>query len=90
MPNTKSAKKELRKSKVTSAKNLAEKKNIKDLIKKISKVIETGKLEETKDLIKQFQKAVDKAVKRGWLKQNTGNRKKSRLVAKIKKSSVKK
>lgn len=86
MPITKSARKELNKTKKRTAKNVAEKKKVKDLIKKIVKSVEAGKIDEVKEIMRQFQKAVDKAVKSGWLKKNTGNRKKSRLAARVKKA----
>ena len=87
MPNTKSAKKDLRKVKKRTIKNVNEKKFLKDLIKKIIKSVEAGKTDEIKTLMVKFQQSVDKAVKSGWLKENTGNRKKSRLAKKVKKTS---
>ena len=86
MPVTKSQKKSLRQTKKRTAKNTAEKKKIKDLLKKIIKSVESGKLDEVKEQMRKFQKIIDKAVKHGWLKKNTGNRKKSRLAARVKKS----
>ena len=85
MPNTKSAKKALRQTKRLTVKNVSEKNKIKDLIKKTLKAVESGKADDIKDLTVKFQKAVDKAIKRGWLKKNSGNRKKSRLASKVKK-----
>ncbi|HLC64320.1 MAG TPA: 30S ribosomal protein S20 [Patescibacteria group bacterium] len=86
MPNTKAAKKALRQAKRAAVKNTAEKNKVKNLLKKALKALEAGKPDEVKALSLKFQKAVDKAVKRGWLKKNAGNRKKSRLAARVKKA----
>ena len=76
MPITKSAKKEQRASKKKKIFNLRNKRDLKISIKKIQK--EGG--EPTKENIKALQKAVDKAVKNGVIKKNTGARKKSRFM----------
>jgi len=78
MPNTKSAKKELRKSKKLAIYNKKIKTNIKDLIKKSRKAIDAkdGKL---KEIVEKTTKALDKAAKKGVIKKNARNRKKSRL-----------
>lgn len=85
MPVTKSAKKSLRQDKKRTLKNLGEKRKIKDLFKKTLKALEANETDKVKDLMRQFQKAIDKAVKHGWLKRNTGDRKKSRLAARVRK-----
>lgn len=91
MPNKKSAIKELRKTIKRTHHNSLIKRNIKEIIKKGKKVIEDGTIaEKAPALIKQLQKAIDKAVKSNILKVNTGNRHKSRfakLIAKAKKTS---
>ena len=76
MPITKSAKKEQRASKKKKVFNLRNKRDLKISIKKIQK--EGG--EPTKENIKALQKAVDKAIKNGVIKKNTGARKKSRFM----------
>ncbi len=81
MPNLKNAKKALRQSKKREIKNSALTENIKWLRKKSAKAVE-AKSENTQDLIKKTVKAVDKAVKKGIMKKNTGNRNKSRLMKK--------
>ncbi|MFA6304593.1 MAG: 30S ribosomal protein S20 [Patescibacteria group bacterium] len=86
MPNKKAAEKYLRKSKKLALKNFRERKNIKDLAKKIAKSIAEKETAKINDLMRQFQKTVDKAVKTGWLKKNTAGRKKSRLAASITKA----
>jgi len=85
MPNKAAAKKALKQSKKLMDKNNAEKKLIKDLAKKILKAVQASQADKISELSKKFQQAVDKAVKHGWLKKNSGVRKKSRLSAAIKK-----
>lgn len=59
---------------------------MKEAVKGIKKAVATGTKAATEDLAKAYQ-AIDKAVKRGVIKKNTGARKKSRLSAFIKKSA---
>ncbi|HLC63860.1 MAG: 30S ribosomal protein S20 [Candidatus Komeilibacteria bacterium RIFCSPLOWO2_01_FULL_45_10] len=86
MPIKQSAKKELRKAKKRVLKNLKEKRLIRDLKKKILKILPQGEAAPLKELLIKFQKEVDKAVKRGWLKKNNAGRQKSRLAALVKKA----
>jgi small subunit ribosomal protein S20 len=88
MPNTKSAKKELRKNVKRHVNNKKVKENIKTLIKKSRKLIDQ-KDEKAKELIIKTTKAIDKAAKKGIIKKNTGNRKKSRLQLKFNKTQKK-
>ncbi len=81
MPNLKNAKKALKQSKKREIKNFAVKENIKWLRKKSAKAIE-NKTENTQDLLKKTTKAIDKAIKKGLMKKNTGNRNKSRMMKK--------
>ncbi len=85
MPQTKQAKKTLRKNEKKSDYNLKIKQDLKTLIKKTRKAIENkeGKVDE---LLKQVQKSIDKAVQKGVIKKNTGSRKLSRLFSAYKKS----
>lgn len=65
--------------------NLRRKSAMSDAIKKVRKLINEGKREEAQKLMPATYKAIDKAAKRGVIKKNTAARKKSRLVASIKK-----
>ncbi len=78
MPNTKSAKKELRKGKKLNAYNKKIKDNSKGLVKKSRKAIEAGD-KNAKELVLKAHKALDKAAQKGIIKKNTRDRKKSRL-----------
>jgi len=89
MPNIKSAKKELRKSKKIVVKNKKIKDDLKSLVKKSRKAIEAGD-SKADELVTKALKAFDKAVQKGVIKKNTGNRKKSRLHKKLNTSKKKK
>lgn len=82
MANTKSAKKALRQNKKRQLRNKQVKDNIKKLIKDSRKAIGV-KSDKAKELVARTVKTVDKAVQKGILKKNTGNRKKSRLMKKF-------
>ena len=78
MPITESAKKAIRGSLRKKAFNDARKKVMKEIIKKIEKVVKTDKKEAAKLLSGAFQ-AIDKAAQKGVIKKNNAARKKSRL-----------
>lgn len=82
MANKKSALKAIRQDKKRQVRNSKVKDNIKWLIKQAEKEI-TAKNDKARELVTQVEKAVDKAVQRNILKQNTGRRKKSHLMTKF-------
>ena len=82
MPNTKSAAKELRKTKKRTQKNNRVKSNIKTLLKKIDKALAASDKKSVDELFKKVQSLLDKAAKSDILKKNTAGRKKSRLFKK--------
>lgn len=88
MPITESAKKALRQSIARRQKNLRKKEAIKDIIKKVKKLVAQGKTEEAKNLLSQAYKTIDKATK-SFLHKRTAARKKSRLTALLNKNSIK-
>ncbi len=83
MPITKSAKKAIRGSLRKKAVNDRRKKTMKEVIKKIEKVVKKDKTEAVKMLSTAFQ-AIDKAAKKGIIKKNNASRKKSRLSRLVK------
>jgi len=85
MPITKSAKKALRQSQRRRKRNLAYKKKIKEVTKKIKNLLSQKKIEEAKSLLPQLYKVLDKAAKVGVIKKGTASRKKSRLTKLINK-----
>ena len=90
MPNKKSAIKHLKQTGKLTRANALVKRNIKELIKQGEKAIVKGDIEtRANELAHSLQKAIDKAVKSGTLKPNTGNRKKARFMAMLKKAGVK-
>lgn len=83
MPNTKSAKKELRKNVKQNQYNKAVKRKFKELIKKSHKAIEGGDKKTAEELVPQTLKTLDKATQKGVIKKNTRDRVKSRLHQKL-------
>jgi small subunit ribosomal protein S20 len=81
MPNKPSAKKALRQATKRNVWNNARRAAFRNAIKKALKATSA---EEATKLIKEAQKALDKAAKRGVIKKNTAARKLSRLVKKVK------
>jgi len=86
MPNRKSAKKELRKSKANTVYNKKIKDTAKSLVKRSVKAID-AKDEKAKELVTKALKTLDKAAQKGVIKKNTRNRRKSRLAKKLNKMS---
>ena len=86
MSITKSAKKALRQSKKRRARNIQKKEKIKDLLKEVQNLISQKRTEETKKLLPQVYKLLDKAAKTGLIKKNATARKKSRITKLINKS----
>lgn len=80
MPNTKSAKKALLKSQARYLRNRSTKSAIKTYTRRVKALAEKGETEESISTLRRAISLIDKAVKRGILHQNTGNRKKSRLM----------
>ena len=83
MPIIKSAKKAVRGSLKKKAFNDRRKRTMKEVIKKIEKVVKTDKKEAEKMLSSAYQ-AIDKAAKKGVIKKNNAARKKARLTRLIK------
>jgi len=84
MANTSAAKKYIKASRKRRIINDIYRKNYRQAIKKIIDKLQTGKFQDALKLYPLAQKAIDKAIKKGVLKQNTGSRKKRNLVKKIK------
>ena len=88
MPITKSAKKALRGSARKRQYNLTKKTALKSAVKKITKLVADKKADEAKKFFPEVQRIIDKATKTGVLKKNTAARKKSRIVAMVKKANA--
>lgn len=83
MAITKGAKKAHRASLKKHVFNLRRQRDMKGVVKKVNDLLGAGNAAEAEKLMPEAQKAIDKAVKRGVIKENTAARKKSRLVAAI-------
>ena len=93
MPNSKSAKKSLKKSERKNIMNTRSKikmkkiiKNLNDLARTLDKKTEKvtdDKLKEIEEILKNAYKQIDKTTKKGVIKKNTASRKKSKLAKKV-------
>jgi len=84
MAKTSSAKKAKRVADRRHVFNLRRQKAMKDVLKEISKLVDSKKGKEAAALLARVYQAIDKAAKRGVLKANTASRTKSRLSKRIK------
>jgi ribosomal protein S20 len=89
MAITKGAKKAHRSSLRKRVFNTRRKSELTDVVKKVKKHIGAGELKEATALMPAAYKAIDKAAKRGVIKPNTANRKKSRLMGAMKRKEGK-
>lgn len=84
MPITKGAEKAHRQSERKRVFNVRRKRDMKDTVKAIEKAITSGDGKQAEELLPKAYKAIDKAAKRGVIKDNTAARKKSRIAARVK------
>lgn len=84
MPITSGAKKAHRGSLKKRVFNVRRSRAMNDVVKKAQKLVAAGQTKEAEAMLPQAYQAIDKAAKRGVIKENTAARKKSRLVAAIK------
>jgi small subunit ribosomal protein S20 len=84
MPTIKAAKKSMRADARKRVFNDRRRRAVKLTVKKFRELVADKKIKEAQTMIPELYKAIDKAVKNGIIKKNTGSRKKSRLVALLK------
>ena len=89
MPITTGAKKAHRASLRKRVFNVRRNRTLNEVIKNLRKHIVAGETKEAEAMMPTAQKEIDKAAKRGIIKGNTADRKKSRLVAAILKAKAK-
>lgn len=89
MAITSSAKRAIRVSARKRVMNLRRTDAMKEGMKSLRKLSDAGKATEAEKALASVYKAIDKAAKRGVIKKNTAARKKSRLVAYMRKQSTK-
>ncbi|OGF56731.1 MAG: 30S ribosomal protein S20 [Candidatus Fraserbacteria bacterium RBG_16_55_9] len=87
MPNTKTAKKNLRQSLKRREKNLERKKAFQHIVKQLKKAIAAGDQTQVKELVPQVMKAADKAAKKHLIHPNKAARLKSRLMKRVQAAS---
>lgn len=88
MPITRGAEKAHRSSLRKRVFNVRRKNEMNDTIKKVRKLVTAGDTKAAEALVPTAYKAIDKAAKRGVIKDNAASRKKSRLVAAIKRTKT--
>lgn len=85
MPITKGAHKAHRSSLKKRVFNMRRSRAMNEQVKAFRKLVDEGQAKEAEALLPTLYKVIDKAAKRGVIKDNTAARKKSRLVASLKK-----
>lgn len=85
MPNTKSGSKELRKGARRAFRNEVVRDELDLVIKKVRKAITANNHSLAMEALTKALKTIDKAAKKGFLKANTRDRKKSRLAKAVNK-----
>lgn len=90
MAITSSAKRAIRVAGRKHVYNLRRLDTMRDGVKSIKKLVTEKKFSEAEAALASVYKAIDKAAKRGVIKKNTAARKKSRVVAFMKKGTAKK
>ena len=83
MPNTKSAKKSMRKSEANRKRNYVVRAKVKSVIKDFLLLTKDKKVDEAKKLLPEAYSTIDKSVKTFVLHKNNAARKKSRLAAEL-------
>lgn len=86
MPIKASAQKERRKTIKRTAHNRSYLKQVKDTVKNLHKAVTAKKADEVKALTAKAIKLIDQAAQKNMIHKNNAARKKSRLLAAIKKS----
>jgi len=89
MPNTKSAIRRTKKTKLEATVNRIRKSKYKAAIKKMSIYVESGKIDEAKKFLPEFHSQLMKVAKTGVVSKKATSRKISRLTKKINNSKKK-
>jgi small subunit ribosomal protein S20 len=84
MAITKGAKKAIRNSEKKAVFNLRRKRAVQTVEKELLKLLEENKVKEAKELLSVAYKKIDKAVKMGTMKENTGSRRKAKYSRMVK------
>ena len=85
MAITKGAKRQIRAQERKRVFNVRRLRTMREVVKDFRDKVSAGKVSDAKAMLPELYKAIDKAAKRGVIKDNTAARKKSRLTALLKK-----
>ncbi len=88
MANLKSAVKRINTNNKKRARNQNVKSEMRTHIKKVEALIEANDVDNAKTAYQSTSRVIDKAVQKGVIHQNNGNRQKSRLAQKLKNVSA--
>lgn len=83
MANLKSAIKRVRTNEDRRVRNKAVKTNMRTLIKRVEHFVEENDIENAKVAYQEAAQVIDKAIQKGVVHKNNGNRQKSKLAKKI-------
>ena len=84
MPNTKSAIRRVKRTRLQTSVNRIRKSKYKSAVKQMSNYIASGKMKEARDFLPKFYSQLMKVAKTGVIKKETVSRKISRITKKIK------
>ncbi len=85
MPNTKSAIRRVKKTRLQTSINRIRKSKYKSAVKQMTVYLESGKIKEAKSFLPKFHSQLMKVSKTGIISKKTASRKISRISQKIKK-----
>jgi small subunit ribosomal protein S20 len=88
MPIQSAAFKALRRSEKRRKQNQALKLGLKKLNVRLRKAMTAKQLDQAQEIVRQYTRALDKAVQHGLLHRNTAGRKKSRIAAQLAKAGA--
>ena len=84
MPNTKSAKRRVKRTRTQASFNRIRKSKYRSAIRQMSTYLESGKIKEAKSFLPKFHSQLMKVAKTGAISKKTASRKISRITKKIK------
>ena len=87
MANHKSAIKRIRQIETRSEQNRANRSAMRTQVKKLTKALEVGELDQAKGMLAPTVSTIDKAVRKGVLKKGTADRMKSRISLRVNKAA---
>ncbi|MEA3345039.1 MAG: 30S ribosomal protein S20 [Chloroflexota bacterium] len=88
MPNTQSAAKAMRSSERKRLRNKRYRTRARTSVKQARMLIEAGRLEEAREIVRTAVSALDKAAQKGVIHKNNAARRKSRLMRKFNKAAA--